>query len=562
MKRYIIFLLFHLFFFNTFAQDFSLFKKQIYQNENGNALPYRILYPADYDKSKSYPLLLFLHGAGERGDDNEAQLVHGAKLFLDTANRKKYPAIIVFPQCPKKDYWARVDRSEDRKTWHYPFYDKPTQALGSVIQLLEKLFAEEAIDETRVYISGLSMGSMGTFELLARRPDLFAAAAPICGGGNLTLAERYAHNTDFWIFHGDVDTVVPVELSRKMNKRLQNLGANVKYSEYKGVNHNSWDNAFAEPNYLKWLFSKRKKSGDYRYEKSLFTDIQVNTHTYAIKTSEKLKLDIYTPKDDFLKNRPLLLYVHGGGFAGGKRDGKATQTFAKRMASMGYVVASMSYRLTMKDKSFSCDQPTPNKILTFQKSVEDIWDATNFLMEKSSEVGFNKNQIVLAGSSAGAEAILHAVYWKKKHLLEKSPNLPENFRYAGLVSMAGALVDVELINEATAIPSLFFHGTCDNLVPYASAPHHYCNYDEVGYLMLHGGASLAKRMEEFKVSYQLVTGCNGGHEWAGKPLGAYADVIAKFLKTTVVEGKFMQSLEVVMQERECDIEAKTDRSCR
>jgi len=560
MKQYTILLLFSLFVLNTFAQDLSLFEKRVYKNENGSTLPYRILYPENYDKSKTYPLLLFLHGAGERGDDNEAQLVHGAKLFVDAENRKKYPAIVVFPQCPKESYWARVDRSEDRKTWHYPFYDEPTKPLGNVIKLLDQLFTEEAIDANRVYVSGLSMGGMGTFELLAHRPDLFAAAAPICGGGNLTLAERYAHNTDFWIFHGDADVVVPVELSRNMTKRLESLDANVKYSEYEGVNHNSWDNAFAESNYLKWMFSKHKKSGDYRYEQNLFADSQMNTHTYASKAGESLKLDIYTPKNDFLKNRPLLLYVHGGGFSGGTRDGKATQAFAKRMASMGYVVASMSYRLTMKGKSFSCDQATPNKILTFQKSVEDIWDATNFLIEKAEGIGFNKDQIVLAGSSAGAEAILHAAYWNKKHLLNDSPNLPDDFKYSALVSMAGALVDLELVNEETAIPSLFFHGTCDNLVPYASAPHHYCNYDEAGYLMLHGGASLADRLEQLKISYQLVTGCNGGHEWAGKPIREYVEEIARFIKTTVVEGKYMQSREVVIQERKCGIEAEV--SCK
>ncbi|MEM8526218.1 MAG: prolyl oligopeptidase family serine peptidase [Bacteroidota bacterium] len=558
MKQYTTLLLLHFLFSNFFAQNLSLFEERIYENENGSTLPYRILYPENYDKGKSYPLLLFLHGAGERGDDNEVQLVHGSKLFTDTENRKKYPAIVVFPQCPKEDYWARVDRSEDRKVWHYPFYDTPTQPLANVIQLLEQLLTEEAIDENRVYVSGLSMGGMGTFELLAHRPDLFAAATPICGGGNLTLAERYAHSTDFWIFHGDADTVVPVELSRKMNKRLHSLGANVQYSEYKGVNHNSWENAFAEPNYLKWLFSKRKKSGDYRYERSLFTDIQMNTYTYASKAGKDLKLDVYVAKDDFLKDRPLLLYVHGGGFSGGTRDGKAIQIFARRMASMGYVVVSMSYRLTMKGKSFSCDQATPNKILTFQKSVEDIWDATNFLMEKSDQIGFNSDQIILAGSSAGAEAILHAAYWKEEHMLEESPNLPDSFKYAALISMAGALVDLGLMNEQTAIPSLFFHGTCDNLVPYASAPHHYCNYNDVGYLVLHGGASLANRLEKLKVAHQLITGCNGGHEWAGKPIREYAETIARFIKITVVEEKFLQIREVVMQERECGIETRIE----
>ncbi|MEM9886837.1 MAG: alpha/beta hydrolase fold domain-containing protein [Bacteroidota bacterium] len=556
MKRLLLFILAYSLTHSLFAQDFSAFEKRTFLSSKEASLPYRILYPENYDQTKQYPLLLFLHGAGERGDDNEAQLVHGASLFLQQENRRKYPAIVVFPQCPKDGYWAKVERSEDRSTWEFPFYDRVNPALGAVIELIDQLLVEESIDQNRIYVSGLSMGGMGTFELLSRRPDLFAAAAPICGGGNLAMAARHARNTAFWIFHGDADAVVPVDLSRNMYKRLQTLGADVKYSEYAGVNHNSWDNAFAEPNYLKWLFSMRKKTGEHRYEQALFSDIAVQTNTYTEKEGISLQLDFYHAKDDPVTSKPLILYVHGGGFSGGSRDDKNTQQFAERLASMGYLVASMSYRLTMKGKSFSCDQAAKNKILTFQKSVEDIRDATNFLLEKSDELGIDKNKVVLAGSSAGAEAILHAAYWKDKHLLENSSSLPKDFKYAALVSMAGALLDQNLINKENAIPSLFYHGTCDPLVPYAAAPHHYCDYDEVGYMMLYGGASLAERSAVLGASFQLVTGENGGHEWAGTAVTDYyyTTQMARFIKHCVVEGQFLQSRLVVEQEKDCILE--------
>ncbi|MEM0995109.1 MAG: alpha/beta hydrolase fold domain-containing protein, partial [Bacteroidota bacterium] len=294
----------------------------------------------------------------------------------------------------------------------------------------------------------------------------------------------------------------------------------------------------------------------HRYERALFTDIAQQTYTYAEKEGTSLQLDFYQAEADQIRKKPLILYVHGGGFAGGQRDETNIVRFVQQLAGMGYLVASISYRLTMKNKSFSCDQAATNKILTFQKSVEDIRDATNFLLEKANEWGIDKEKIVLAGSSAGAEAILHAAYWKDQHLLAESPKLPKDFKYAALVSMAGAIVDQNLIQSTTVIPSLFYHGTCDPLVPYASAPHHYCNYDEVGYMMLDGGASLADRSEALGGSFQLVTGINGGHEWAGKPVSEYSYVeqIARFIKHCVVEGQFLQSRLSVEQDKDCQLD--------
>jgi predicted peptidase len=238
------------------AQD-SLYQKKVFQASNGLALPYRLLLPQDYDPQKKYPLILFLHGAGERGNDNEKQLVHGAKLFLTAENRKNFPAIVIAPQCPAENYWGSVsvDRTTSPFTLSFDYSRPATTALSAAIELAKKIIAEEGVDKKRVYITGLSMGGMGTFEAVYRYPKLFAAAAPVCGGGDASRYTKQAAKIPFWIFHGDADAVVSVNESRAMVSKLKSLKASVKYTEYGGVNHNSWDNAFAEPDFVKWLLS-------------------------------------------------------------------------------------------------------------------------------------------------------------------------------------------------------------------------------------------------------------------------------------------------------------------
>lgn len=242
--------------FPVLAQD-SLYQKKIFNASNGLALPYRILLPEDYNPQKKYPLVLFLHGAGERGNDNEKQLVHGAKLFLTDANRKNFPAIVVAPQCPTDNYWGSVtvDRNTSPFTLSFDYSRAETTALNAAIELVKKLITEESVDKKRVYITGLSMGGMGTFEAVFRYPKLFAGAAPICGGGDAARYTKQAAKIPFWIFHGDQDAVVSVKESHAMAAKLKSLKAIVKYTEYGGVNHNSWDNAFAEPDFMKWLFA-------------------------------------------------------------------------------------------------------------------------------------------------------------------------------------------------------------------------------------------------------------------------------------------------------------------
>ncbi|HMK16792.1 MAG TPA: dienelactone hydrolase family protein [Chitinophagaceae bacterium] len=248
---------------NKKAVDHALdiYEKKEFVFAEGKVLPYRILYPENYDKNKKYPLLLLLHGAGERGKDNEKQLTWGSKLFITAESRKNFPAIVVFPQCPEESFWAvtKIDRTTTPFKIEFDYTAEPNWPLAAANALVKKLSNEEGVDKSRVYISGLSMGGMGTFESVYRNPDLYAAALPICGGGDVNHFDKRVAKVPFWVFHGAVDAVVNPQLSRDMVEKLKSLKAEVKYSEYPGVNHNSWENAFAEKDYLSWMLQHKKK---------------------------------------------------------------------------------------------------------------------------------------------------------------------------------------------------------------------------------------------------------------------------------------------------------------
>ncbi|HET9825862.1 MAG TPA: alpha/beta hydrolase-fold protein [Chitinophagaceae bacterium] len=245
------------------AQDFKEYKNEIFK-KGDHRLPYRILYPLNFDTAKKYPLLIFLHGAFEKGTDNQAQLNIGGRFFLADSNRRNFPAIVMFPQCPTNDSWAYFETEIDSATglakrWTFPFYKKGTAIASLLKQWLDSSIELPFVDKTKIYIGGLSQGGMGVYDLIARYPDIFAAAFPICGAGKISTASKFAQRTAVWIFHGTDDDIVPVYFSQQFYKKLKKLGADVRYTEYARVRHNSWLNAFKEPQLLSWLFSKAKK---------------------------------------------------------------------------------------------------------------------------------------------------------------------------------------------------------------------------------------------------------------------------------------------------------------
>lgn len=246
--------------FAASAQDvkFDEFKKENFVRK-GDTLPFRILYPENFRKSKKYPVVLFLHGAGERGNDNKAQLLHGGDLFLK--NREKFPAIVIFPQVPKDDYWSNVEVNRETRPFefHYKNGGKPTRSMELVMELMDSVTKQKFVDKSRVYVGGLSMGGMGTFEILGRKPKMFAAAIAICGGADPEIAKKYKEDLDIWIFAGEKDDIVPPEFSKTMARVINHLGGNARLSLYPEDNHNSWDSAFAEPELLPWLFKHTLK---------------------------------------------------------------------------------------------------------------------------------------------------------------------------------------------------------------------------------------------------------------------------------------------------------------
>ncbi|PQV51421.1 prolyl oligopeptidase family protein [Jejuia pallidilutea] len=241
------------------AQHQELYSKEYFVHQS-DTLKYRMLLPEAFNESKQYPIVLFLHGAGERGNNNKSQLVHGSKIFTETVNRGAFPAIVIFPQCPKNSYWANaiVDRSSSPIKLEFPLNIEPTKPLDLVVKLMEEMVAKPYVDQQRVYVGGLSMGGMGTFEIVYRKPDFFAAAFSICGAGNPDATTKYAKTTPFWVFHGAKDDVVNPQSSVEMVEGILKNGGTPSFSLYANDNHNSWDSAFAEPQLLPWLFSNKK----------------------------------------------------------------------------------------------------------------------------------------------------------------------------------------------------------------------------------------------------------------------------------------------------------------
>lgn len=253
------------------------------------------------------------------------------------------------------------------------------------------------------------------------------------------------------------------------------------------------------------------------------------TKTYAEKEGEKLIIDLYQP-ENLEKKRPLIVFMHGGGFAGGSPKNPQEVRFAKTAAAKGYSVALISYRLVRKNKSFDCDFEAAGKIKTFQLAAEDFMDAVKYLKDHASEFSIDENTIIAGGSSAGAEAVLNAIY--NPQLMFGSENPYKDIHFSAVISLAGAIVDARYLTKKQAIPGLFFHGTADQLVPYGTAAHHYCDPSEPGYIILDGAKTITKKLQKLNTSYLFFSFDGAGHEISGMPFDYFPQLFG-FLKNVV-----------------------------
>ena len=238
---------------STQAQS-NRFSKNIYTNSKGEKLNYRMLFP-DYDTIRKYPLVIFLHGSGERGNDNEAQLKWGVTNFATDQAMVLHPAFVIAPQCPKNETWSNVKNYQ--KGGPIKLKPTPSKSMKLVIELIHNFIKNFNVDTSRIYITGLSMGGYGTFDALQRYPDLFAAAVPVCGAGDISKAKDIA-NIPMWIFHGSEDAAVNPNYSIEMYKALLKEGAKPGFTMYPETGHFSWLAAYNNKHMMSWLFKQHK----------------------------------------------------------------------------------------------------------------------------------------------------------------------------------------------------------------------------------------------------------------------------------------------------------------
>jgi len=227
------------------------FEARTFKNAASDTLPYRLMKPANYDAKQKYPLVVFLHGAGERGNDNQRQLTNGVLTFAKPDMRTKYPCFMIVPQCPAGQSWGTQNFGAESGAMS----KDPTPPMKLAIELIAEMQKEFSIDAKRLYVTGLSMGGFGTWDIICRNPTMFAAAVPICGGGDESKAASIA-KMPIWAFHGSDDKAVKVTRSQNMIKAIKDAGGTPKYTEYPGVAHNSWVKAYADPELYAWMFAQ------------------------------------------------------------------------------------------------------------------------------------------------------------------------------------------------------------------------------------------------------------------------------------------------------------------
>ena len=196
-------------------------------------MDYLLFLPDNYAEREEWPLLLFLHGAGERGDDLAQVKMHGPPKIVET--QKDFPFVVVSPQCKSNRWWDPAKLSA----------------------LLDDVVAKYHIDEDRIYVTGLSMGGFGSWALAAAEPDRFAAIVPICGGGEPRSVRRFAH-LPVWVFHGAKDSVVPPQRAEEMVDALKAVDGNVKLTIYPEAGHNSWTPAYSSQELYDWLLQQKR----------------------------------------------------------------------------------------------------------------------------------------------------------------------------------------------------------------------------------------------------------------------------------------------------------------
>ncbi len=267
-----------------------------------------------------------------------------------------------------------------------------------------------------------------------------------------------------------------------------------------------------------------------RYLSEVTDSIFTHTYTYSEKEGQILNLDVYKPIENKKYEYPVVLFVHGGGFMGGDRKDERAVSFCSSLAKCGYVAISIDYRLLRKntDTGFGCECAAEDKLAAIGAAVIDLNEATKFLIEHKNDLSIDPDKIILCGSSAGAEMVLSIVFNSSMY------GIPYK-KYAGVISFAGAIVNSSSISKENAIPTMLFHGTNDDLVPYDIAPHHYCTSESPGYLMLFGSKAISDKLKSLHMPYWLYTIKDANHSVSSSPMVQQLNEIKMFCNDFVFQ---------------------------
>lgn len=236
-----------------------MYKAHTYQDPKcSRALHYRLFSPTTQE-NKRYPLILFLHGGAERGNDNKSQINYLSSVWIKNDFQKPYPSYVLAPQCPKDMEWVTI-RPKKVPFGHYKQDLFPEgDEMKSIISLIQKMIKEKPIDSTRIYVVGFSMGASGTWDIMTRYPNFFAASIVVTGENDTTKA-HLLKNTPIWAFCGEHDTIVPPIITKDMVKAVSENGGNIKFTLIEDVDHYMGHLAFNYPGAKEWLMSNVKKN--------------------------------------------------------------------------------------------------------------------------------------------------------------------------------------------------------------------------------------------------------------------------------------------------------------
>jgi poly(3-hydroxybutyrate) depolymerase len=420
----------------TYAQTFA-YKSHKNTSIASYTMPYRLFVPEGYDSTKIYPLVLFLHGAGERGTDNESHIayIRGAKLWAEKANQTAHPCFVLAPQCPADKQWVNTNWSNGS----YSIDNVPvSKELLMVKDIIESLQLKYGIDSTQMFVTGLSMGGYGTWDFILRYPDMFKAAIPICGAGDPSKAERI-RKTPLRVFHSSDDPTVPVAGSRDMVNAINQFGPNNRgnfYTEYTDQGHFAWVKGYDTADLPGWFFTTPPIN--LSCNDTLVPNVSINPFSVNTPVNSLIQLTASVTPDENLCNNsvlwasanPEIVTIDQTGNILCKKGGKTTIT---AISYQGNTVASCEVTVTGNNKKYEAENGTLNGIIVYNNHggfsgtgfVAPFWVVGDYVEYNIQKAEAGEQNIILRYSNGYPDDRTISLYVNGEKI--RQVNLPNTF---------------------------------------------------------------------------------------------------------------------------------------